>query len=1184
MYSGRNANRSMTKAALLVVMLLFVLHLSNFAYASEVQVHSAPLSTMPSSVNGMVRVYLSSLGAPTSLDLTVQGTYRIGATGENLTNGSQASLSFNPATGTITFASGGRNWNMGQGFSLRRVGTDPHNSIKIRQARESNNPYPGDLSFKAVASTGGYKLYTIAHVFIEDYLCGVLPYEMGNSSNIEALKAQAVAARTYTVRMMKARASGLYDVQDTTNDQTYRGTPTGNANCVAAVDTTRGVVLMYGSDYITTYYSASNGGQTEVARTGVKYAYMTVKDDPFDYANPSSTVKRKTIYADLASSSNIQLTSLLKSKVVPQLLKDGYAATYENTTLGTLKSVAPHTPKYVSPSRLYSKMDFTFTATTQSRAGYLVTVSKTVTCDIFSELESLLGLSIQSTANELWSVTQNGSNFEIQVRRYGHGMGMSQRGAMYMAKLGYTYDQILGFYYENCSRVKHSFTSSVLMPGGDEHVSVQQPTEDENVSSLSCYGTVKLISNAAQLAVRIDKNASSALAGVLSNGAKVEVLTNEAGWCLVRFGSICGYVPNTSLTIVGTPTGNRTEPTSILGFATVTATDYVNLRTGESTATAVAGTAPSGAVLTVFSSNGSWAKVQYHTTAAYVSTQFISQISAIYPSGGLSSGSASASITSSDGGSVNLRAQASTAAQVITQLAYGTKVTIVSDDGSWARVECLGMNGYVMSQYLKKEDDDPERLPENTDTPEGEKAVVATQSGSLNMRSQPYAGSLIIISIPRNTEITVLERGEVWSSVYYSGRNGYVMTSFLRFAENEPSQKPEYDYAFVVTPGGGLNMRQQPWTGSMIICTIPQGAKVSISEYGNQWCSVLWQGMQGYVMTQFLSFDSQIFPELPESNTQAPSVLNKGWATVTTASGALNLRAEPSAWSQVLRQIPRNTKIYVDGQVNEWSIVEYGGIKGYVMTSYLLFDVDPPEQDDPAQSDSHAGKTAYAATESGSLNLRSQPSAAAEVLAFIPRGDSVVIMSYGETWSSVLYGGKAGFVMSRYLAFEPLKPDYTQSIPQIKQAWVNTTSGSLNVRSAASTDAFVVTTLPKGTKVSLLAQDGEWGCIEWNGIQGYVKLNYLSFEEVHQNYGSGFSNPENLDLSLQVPSTAMFGYATDAGGINLWSECSEGSSLIMVVPSYEEFEIVLVGDNWCCIQYRGIQGYCRKELVSVIDE
>ena len=252
------------------------------ASVSDVQVASAPLSTRASAMNGMVRVYLSSLGNPSRLDLTVVGNYSISTTGEFIASGSSLTVGFSSSTGAITLTHNGVKTNMGTSFSLRRHSASGTNGIKISQARESNNPYPGDLTFKAVSSGSGYTLYTIANIYIENYLYGVLPYEMGNSTNIEALKAQAVAARTYTVRMMQNRASGLYDVKDTTSDQVYRGTPSGNANCVAAVDATKGIVLMYGSSYITTYYSASNGGQTEIDRSGTAYAYMKVKDDPFD--------------------------------------------------------------------------------------------------------------------------------------------------------------------------------------------------------------------------------------------------------------------------------------------------------------------------------------------------------------------------------------------------------------------------------------------------------------------------------------------------------------------------------------------------------------------------------------------------------------------------------------------------------------------------------------------------------------------------------------------------------------------------------------------------------------------------------------------------------------------------------------------------------------------------------------
>ena len=412
-------------AFVLLVLMLLPCSSVRASSVNGVQVVSAALSSETKTMNGMVRVYLSSLGNPATLNLTVRGNYSVN--GQLLTSGSALTVGFDSFSGSITLSYNGQTRNMGRSFSIRRHSASGANGILIAQARESQNPYPGDLSFEVVATTTGYKLYTIAHVYIEDYLYGVLPYEMGNSSSLEALKAQAVAARTYTVRMMSRRASGMYDVVDTTSDQVYRGTPSGNANCVSAVDATRGIVLMYGSEYITTYYSASNGGQTETARGGTSYAYMKVKDDPFDYANPSSTVKSKTIYADLSSPSNPpQLISLLKTKAASKLNQMGYAASSANTTLLTLRSITPHTPMYASPSRLYTKLDFVMTVA----APAVSSVNVTVTCDIFDEVESLLSMGIQSSDNELWSVTSTASSFQLQARRYGHGVGMSQRGAM----------------------------------------------------------------------------------------------------------------------------------------------------------------------------------------------------------------------------------------------------------------------------------------------------------------------------------------------------------------------------------------------------------------------------------------------------------------------------------------------------------------------------------------------------------------------------------------------------------------------------------------------------------------------------------------------------------------------------------------------------------------------------------
>ena len=1337
---------------------------------ADVQVASAPLSTKASAMNGMVRVYLSSLGNPSRLDLTVVGNYSISTTGEFIASGSTLTVGFSSSTGAITLTHNGVKTNMGTSFSLRRHSASGTNGIKISQARESNNPYPGDLTFKAISSGSGYTLYTIANIYIENYLYGVLPYEMGNSTNIEALKAQAVAARTYTVRMMQNRASGLYDVKDTTSDQVYRGTPSGNANCVAAVDATKGIVLMYGSSYITTYYSASNGGQTEIDRSGGAYAYMKVKDDPFDYANPSSTVKKKTVYADLTSSSNPSgLISLLKTKAVTKLQSMGYSATQGNTTLQTLKNVTAHTPKYASPSRLYTKMDFTFTAATKNSAGSSATATVTVTCDIFDELESLLSMGIQSLDNELWSVSKSGSNFVLEARRYGHGMGMSQRGAMYMAKLGYTYDQILGFYYEGCKRVQHSFTNTILSAdSSEEQVTVEPPADLEEEDASACKGTVKLVSAGSSLAIRSAKSTTASLIGTAGNGAIVDVLSSDGTWCFIRFGDLKGYVPANALSISGTPVGSEEAPTSIIGFATVTASDFVNLRAEGSMSAQVVSTAPSGAVLTVFSQSGSWARVQYNATVAYANTGYLSAVTSTYPSNAVSSGSATATVGTSDGsGSVNLRASASTGAQVLAQIPSGTQVTVSSDDGSWCVVSYQGMTGYVMSAYISYTGDslepgaggeqdgtggtgdesgdqaDDSGTQDGTQTPAVRTAIVTTEYGSLNMRAQASAGSQILTTIPRGALVEVTQEGATWCGVRYNGISGYSMTCFLTFTDGgsaTPSVPEGGTTAVVTTQSGSLNLREQARSGSPILTRIPQYATIAVHERGAEWCHVTYNGVTGYVMTVFLTFQDEPMPDLPDDSEQGeetrdepdandpnepivtpePGGDNALYAVVTTVSGSLNLRRDALPGSPVLARIPKGTTIRIDEKLSAWSRTSYGGQTGYVMntyltfhqgkpeittgatavvttasgslnlrtepslsggviaripqyatinvqqrgdswcyvvyndtigyvmTSYLTFDgdsVQPPSdgasEPDSGDNSTNTGSdgaggtmTAYVQTESGSLNLREQPGSAYRVLRTIPRGTAVTVLSYGDPWCQVIYGGVEGYVMTSFLRFDtppslPQEPETdegqdgtdapetdgetsqpdtpTPAPPQdmpdestAVTAWVNTVSGGLNLRYSPDGSSQIILTIPRLAAVKLLVEGNEWSYVSYNGKYGYVMTSYLTTTQPSADSGGGQAGGSSsggqqsqdgmansggviLDITLQVPTSATYAVAAPQNGdvLSLWTMCAETGEPLASVPSGERVEVILSGRTWCLVQYGTVQGYCQTAYLEV---
>lgn len=100
---------------------------------------------------------------------------------------------------------------------------------------------------------------------LEDYLLGVVPAEMPASWDIEALKAQAIAARSYTLSNLGKRSLSGYDLRDSAEDQVYKGASAEKEKSTKAVLDTKGKVLVYGGKIINACYCASAGGRTKLA-------------------------------------------------------------------------------------------------------------------------------------------------------------------------------------------------------------------------------------------------------------------------------------------------------------------------------------------------------------------------------------------------------------------------------------------------------------------------------------------------------------------------------------------------------------------------------------------------------------------------------------------------------------------------------------------------------------------------------------------------------------------------------------------------------------------------------------------------------------------------------------------------------------------------------------------------------
>ncbi|MGI5918455.1 MAG: SpoIID/LytB domain-containing protein, partial [Christensenellales bacterium] len=230
-----------------------------------------------------VRVKIS-IGTPTSFSFFVDGNYSV--SGQALErqlytvriDGSQLKL----CLGDTTVAQGSTI------YITRHQGTPGRNNIIwLNNSQYGYRQYLGDMSFSI--QNGAIQL--VNRIPMEEYLYGVVPHEMSNSFPPEALKSQAVAARNYTVR--KISSSGTYDVTDlASKDQVYKGYDASENFAIAAVNATAGQVLKSGSTIIQAYYSASNGGMTELPYHrwggGGDWRYYDIQPDPYDLENPES--------------------------------------------------------------------------------------------------------------------------------------------------------------------------------------------------------------------------------------------------------------------------------------------------------------------------------------------------------------------------------------------------------------------------------------------------------------------------------------------------------------------------------------------------------------------------------------------------------------------------------------------------------------------------------------------------------------------------------------------------------------------------------------------------------------------------------------------------------------------------------------------------------------------------------
>jgi stage II sporulation protein D len=456
--------KKIKKRIILSVLLIFTLLLSTSnGFASGGDSPSDPIKYKTE-----VRVKLLPSG--TSFMATIKGSYEIINLDDNSIIPYTSSVKFSIVNGKVSIAVvEGETYSSTKGFAIAELIENETNEVEISKILTANGVanarYRGSFEILSAKTVP----LLINRLAMEKYLRGVVPSEMPASWPMEALKAQAIAARSYAYTQTQYNDPGVY-LEMTVASQVYGGINKETARSNLAVKETSDMYATHNNVPIHAFFHSSSGGHTEnsenVWKSTVPYIRAVV--DPYDkhpkntHYGWETTGKATTISQKLKLTSNQVLTGIKVIERGPSnSAKQVSASVYDKTTK-TSSNVNVVSNFISSPDSLRSffgtslkSIKFNVYADSEVKIKMADGSQKKTTTLMGYKLQEADGstsyiedLNLQvRNSTETVSVMTRPSTYRFKGDGWGHMLGMSQWGAYGMAEAGFTYDQIIKHYY-----------------------------------------------------------------------------------------------------------------------------------------------------------------------------------------------------------------------------------------------------------------------------------------------------------------------------------------------------------------------------------------------------------------------------------------------------------------------------------------------------------------------------------------------------------------------------------------------------------------------------------------------------------------------------------------------------------------------------------------------------------------
>lgn len=333
----------------------------------------------------------------------------------------------------------------------------------------------GSRSYRGRIEIGTYGKSTLTAVNIiniESYLLGVVPSEMVSSWPEEALKAQAVCSRSFALMKTGYTADSNigkgYYLNDTTSHQAYKGYAVETNATRKAVQATRGEVVSNGTKIITAYYHSTSGGRTESGADvwGLKNTYYPSVTDTYEtepergpwiisYSKSELLSKLNKAGYKLGSVQSLNAQIITASNRIYSLKIKGSSG---STTLqsGTVRTTLDLYSTKFKIIRYGDNPDRVYVAGRNQKiqadiANCYILSGNNKAEKASSSLEQYIVKGAEDLMNYPAKAPTQSGVYYFAGMGYGHGVGMSQSGAKGMAKEGFTYKEIIEYYYSGCT-------------------------------------------------------------------------------------------------------------------------------------------------------------------------------------------------------------------------------------------------------------------------------------------------------------------------------------------------------------------------------------------------------------------------------------------------------------------------------------------------------------------------------------------------------------------------------------------------------------------------------------------------------------------------------------------------------------------------------------------------------------